>query len=175
MKPQVYLRPVRPLTPEQTTLFNMHCKLIGALPVPEGVDVLVPEHDRARETSRRQSAVELLLSDGYTWVDGKWKRPLHMLPLTEQLQQKCVDWNAYWRASDGHGVKLSVAQAMELLRDALGVEVAIDLDMFYPLVTYWMDAWQTEFSRLGYNNPEKEQQVRADYEHLLKIIKEARG
>lgn len=43
--------------------------------------------------------------------------------LTEQLQQKCTDWGAYWRASDAHGVVLSREQALELLRDALGVEV----------------------------------------------------
>lgn len=45
--------------------------------------------------------------------------------LTAQLQQRCVDWGAYWRASDAHGVNLSVEQAIELLRDALGVEVEI--------------------------------------------------
>ena len=33
------------------------------------------EFDRARETRRRQSAVELLLSQGYTWQDGQWHQP----------------------------------------------------------------------------------------------------
>ena len=34
----------------------------------------VPQHfDRARETSRRQSAVELLLSMGFVWNNGKWE------------------------------------------------------------------------------------------------------
>lgn len=32
------------------------------------------EYDRARETSRRQSAVDLLLSLGYTFHDGAWHR-----------------------------------------------------------------------------------------------------
>jgi hypothetical protein len=42
-----------------------------------------------------------------------------------RLQQKCSDWGTYWRASDAHGVQLSVGQAVELLQDALGVEVEI--------------------------------------------------
>ena len=42
-----------------------------------------------------------------------------------RLQQKCSDWKAYWRASDAHGVKLTVEQSVELLQDALGVEVEI--------------------------------------------------
>lgn len=45
--------------------------------------------------------------------------------LCDRLQQKCVNWNTYWRAPDAHGVVLSQEQANELLRDALGVEVEI--------------------------------------------------
>lgn len=45
--------------------------------------------------------------------------------LTQRLQQRCSDWGAYWRASDAHGVQLTVEQATELLMDALGVEVEI--------------------------------------------------
>lgn len=45
--------------------------------------------------------------------------------LCQRLQQKCSDWNTYWRAPDAHGVILSQDQAQELLRDALGVEVDI--------------------------------------------------
>ena len=45
--------------------------------------------------------------------------------LTTRLQQQCVDWCAYWRASDAHGVTLTPEQALELLRTALGVEVEI--------------------------------------------------
>lgn len=45
--------------------------------------------------------------------------------LTERLQQKCSDWNTYWRSPDAHGVNLSVEEATELLADALGVEVDI--------------------------------------------------
>ena len=45
--------------------------------------------------------------------------------LTHELQQQCSDWGVYWRASDAHGVDLSIEQAEELLRRALGVEVAI--------------------------------------------------
>lgn len=41
----------------------------------------------------------------------------------ERLQQKCSDWGTYWRAPDAHGVVLTQEQALELLRDALGVEV----------------------------------------------------
>jgi hypothetical protein len=48
--------------------------------------------------------------------------------LTARLQQQCSDWGAYWRASDAHGVDLTQAQAVELLREALGVEVAIKPD-----------------------------------------------
>jgi hypothetical protein len=43
--------------------------------------------------------------------------------LTQRLQQKCSDWGTYWRAPDAHGVVLTLDQALELLRDALGVEV----------------------------------------------------
>ncbi len=43
-----------------------------------------------------------------------------------RLQQKCSDWGTYWRAPDAHGVKLTTEQAVELLQDALGVEVEID-------------------------------------------------
>lgn len=45
----------------------------------------------------------------------------------ECLQQKCSDWGTYWRAPDAHGVKLSIEQAVELLQDALNVEVEIKL------------------------------------------------
>lgn len=41
------------------------------------------------------------------------------------LQRRCVDWGAYWRAPDAHGVHLTSEQAVELLRDVLGVEVEI--------------------------------------------------
>lgn len=50
------------------------------------------------------------------------------LNLRHELQQQCSDWGAYWRASDAHGVDLTQAQAVELLREALGVEVAIKPD-----------------------------------------------
>jgi len=46
----------------------------------------------------------------------------------EYLQQKCAKWGVYWRAPDAHGVTISHEQALELLRDALGVEVAITVD-----------------------------------------------
>lgn len=45
--------------------------------------------------------------------------------LREHLQLKCSDWGTYWRASDSHGVALTIEQALELLGDALGVEVVI--------------------------------------------------
>lgn len=45
--------------------------------------------------------------------------------LRQQLQQQCSDWGTYWRASDSHGVELSMPQAVELLENALGVEVEI--------------------------------------------------
>ncbi|HBG30771.1 MAG TPA: hypothetical protein DDW98_09100 [Gammaproteobacteria bacterium] len=45
--------------------------------------------------------------------------------MVRQLQQRCVDWGVYWRAPDAHGVNLTHAQAVELLRDVLGVEVEI--------------------------------------------------
>ncbi len=45
--------------------------------------------------------------------------------LRERLQRRCTEWGAYWRASDAHGVQLSHEQALELLRDALAVEVEI--------------------------------------------------
>ena len=45
--------------------------------------------------------------------------------LTAELQQRCTDWGAYWRAPDAHGVELTPDQALILLREALGVEVEI--------------------------------------------------
>ena len=42
-----------------------------------------------------------------------------------RLQQRCVDWGAYWRASDDHGVTLTSEQAIDLLRDVLGVDIEI--------------------------------------------------
>lgn len=45
--------------------------------------------------------------------------------LRERLQRQCVAWGAYWRASDAHGVELTPEQALQLLREALGVEVEI--------------------------------------------------
>lgn len=57
-------------------------------------------------------------------LDGKYVKWEDVQPtLTERLQQRCSDWGAYWRAPDGHGVELTHEQALELLRDALGVEV----------------------------------------------------
>jgi hypothetical protein len=45
--------------------------------------------------------------------------------LCSRLQQRCSKWGVYWRSSDAHGVDLTLEQAHELLRDALGVEVEI--------------------------------------------------
>ena len=47
------------------------------------------------------------------------------VPLTQKLQQQCVDWGAYWETSDAQGVRLTQYQAIELLRTALGVEVEL--------------------------------------------------
>jgi hypothetical protein len=49
--------------------------------------------------------------------------------LCERLQQKCCDMGAYWRSPDAHGVTLTREQAMEILRDALGVEVEITVSL----------------------------------------------
>ncbi len=66
----------------------------------------------------------------YAMAEGEHKlyaaAPAQPQPtLRDELQQKCVDWGVYWRASDAHGVDLTHEQALELLRDALGVEVEI--------------------------------------------------
>ena len=45
--------------------------------------------------------------------------------LRADLQKKCADMDAYWRAADAHGVTLTIEQATELLAQALGVEVEI--------------------------------------------------
>lgn len=45
--------------------------------------------------------------------------------LTTRLQRKCSAWGTYWRAPDSHGVEISLAQAVDLLEDALGVEVTV--------------------------------------------------
>ena len=56
-------------------------------------------------------------------IEAALKAPVDTL--RERLQKKCVDMKAYWRASDAHGVELTHEQALELLWDALGVEVEI--------------------------------------------------
>lgn len=45
--------------------------------------------------------------------------------MRDRLQRQCSAWGAYWRASDAHGVEITKPQAVELLQDALGVEVEI--------------------------------------------------
>lgn len=56
---------------------------------------------------------------------AKPEAPAQANNLTAELQQRCSDWGVYWRAPDAHGVILTVDQATELLRDALGVEVEV--------------------------------------------------
>jgi hypothetical protein len=69
-------------------------------------------------------------------------------PLAERLQRQCVEWGAYWRAPDAHGVILTPEQATELLRDALGVEVEITASSTTPGSTGAVDAlpakWRNE-------------------------------
>lgn len=45
--------------------------------------------------------------------------------LRVELQKMCSAWGAYWRGSDAHGVELTTEQAVELLQNALNVEVEI--------------------------------------------------
>lgn len=45
--------------------------------------------------------------------------------MRQRLQKQCSAWGTYWRASDSHGVELTMPQAVELLENALGVEVEI--------------------------------------------------
>jgi hypothetical protein len=54
------------------------------------------------------------------------KAPQPEPTLKDRLQSRCIQWNAYWRAPDAHGVILTLEQATELLVDALGVEVEIE-------------------------------------------------
>jgi len=46
--------------------------------------------------------------------------------LAEHLRQRCRAWGICWQASDAQGVILTRHQALELLRDALGVEVELE-------------------------------------------------
>lgn len=46
--------------------------------------------------------------------------------LRKALQQQCVDWNSYVRASDDHWVELTHKQATELLATALDLRVEIE-------------------------------------------------
>ena len=66
---------------------------------------------------------ELVKPDAPTVED----EPAPQMPeaLRDSLQRRCVEWGVYWRAPDAHGVDLTHEQALELLRDALGVEVEI--------------------------------------------------
>lgn len=45
--------------------------------------------------------------------------------LRSELQKKCSAWGTYWRGPDAHGVELTTEQAVELLQNALNVEVEI--------------------------------------------------
>lgn len=60
-----------------------------------------------------------------SWVAAPAPSASDAPSLSERLQQKCSDWGTYWRAPDAHGVNLSHEQALDLLRDVLGVEVEI--------------------------------------------------
>ncbi len=87
--------------------------------------------------------------------------------LCGKLQQKCVDWNTYWRAPDAHGVNLSIEQSLELLRDALGVEVAIDLTMFAPAV----DAMKTAAETIPYYEQRREETAAAfELQQLIRKV-----
>ena len=66
------------LHPEGHDLFTlgdaMRCNERRPDKAPHKADVLysTPQFDRAIETPRRRSAVELLLSMGFVWENGKW-------------------------------------------------------------------------------------------------------
>lgn len=68
------------------------------------------------------------------------------------MQRRCVEWGAYWRAPDAHGVSLSLKQATELLRDALGVEVEIKPNNLLLLLRaeQQIRAWHAKY---GKHNP----------------------
>jgi hypothetical protein len=106
---------------------------------PTTVKAAEPAADRAAFEAAIQQAVRAGMEAGMEAANNAWEeqlptflaqtveaaRRINAPNLTERLQQKCSDWNTYWRASDAHGVNLSHAQAVELLQDALGVEVEV--------------------------------------------------
>ena len=94
--------------------------------------------DKALAEAVESCRVELLaMADGIAMVGGE--APAQADNLTTELQQRCSDWGVYWRAPDAHGVVLTVEQAAELLRDALGVEVEIKSPA-HPIPPQWREA-----------------------------------
>lgn len=90
--------------------------------------------------------------------------------LCGRLQQKCSDWNTYWRAPDAHGVNLNIEQALELLRDALGVEVAIDLRMFEPAVDALYSKQVSEYEDGQYGDDELER-IEGERFDMMQLIR----
>lgn len=87
-----------------------------------------PEYQEVWRTSQLHRGSYTGPAYGYQMAaldDALAARPVIHDTLCERLQQQCSDWGVYWRAPDAHGVKLTEAQAQELLERALGVEVDI--------------------------------------------------
>lgn len=123
------------------------------------------QHRKADETSAKFS--ELV----ETTVAHLQQRPLpvreHAPALTERLQQKCSDWGTYWRAPDAHGVVLTQEQALELLRDALGVEVEFSSG---PLTDDQIDAlYLSKLAGKGFDN------IAVAFRAMVRAIEAAHG
>jgi hypothetical protein len=99
--------------PEADTILRELVELHRKIGRPGGV---------GREFSAQHDAA---WAAAFAWADAQ-KAPQPEPTLKDRLQSRCIQWNAYWRAPDAHGVILTLEQATELLVDALGVEVEIE-------------------------------------------------
>lgn len=88
-------------------------------PNPKQIVLALAVGSQIEEYERHHSFIEWVHSHPSApaaAVGGEWR---------DKLQRQCTEWGAYWRAPDAHGVELTEAQAIELLAEVLGVEVAI--------------------------------------------------
>jgi hypothetical protein len=95
------------------------CRMRGALAALHAVARIDRDEDYA-------AAVEAATVLGVQPADPAAQTAPAQPTLRDRLQSRCIQWDAYWRAPDAHGVILTVDQATELLVDALGVEVDIE-------------------------------------------------
>ena len=101
--------------------------------LPDTVKLVIEVHRPPAGCENIGFAIKItpsLLAEGAAEYAALAAQPIGVIPegadtLRKKLQRQCSDWGTYWRAPDSHGVEFSLAQAIELLENALGVEVEV--------------------------------------------------